>query len=193
MLRDWLGVLCLNRVWTLGVSAESLQVMLTWMLLLSCLCVAPKKLLFSKECNKIKYFLSCFSSFAETNILYKVYDFDPTYFSEKHNAYFQYCTRTKSCCRSVQHSHHLLLELWSPAPPSQAFSSSKTALSSSELLTMNSNLCEWEALPRAWLSTDTWPLPDRQDEGETQNNRVLWKYSHPDLCCHLQPQTLIKI
>lgn len=35
ILSDWLGVLCRKRVWTLGVSAESLQVMLTWMPLLS--------------------------------------------------------------------------------------------------------------------------------------------------------------
>lgn len=35
MFRDRLGALCLNRAWTLGVSAESLQVTLTWIPLLS--------------------------------------------------------------------------------------------------------------------------------------------------------------
>lgn len=35
MLRDKLGALCLNKAWTLGVSAESLQVTLTWIPLLS--------------------------------------------------------------------------------------------------------------------------------------------------------------
>lgn len=35
MVRDWLGVPCPNRAWTLGVSAESQQVTLTWIPLLS--------------------------------------------------------------------------------------------------------------------------------------------------------------
>lgn len=35
MFRDRLGALCLNRAWTLGVSAESLQVTLTLIPLLS--------------------------------------------------------------------------------------------------------------------------------------------------------------
>lgn len=37
MLRDWLGELCCSRVWTLGVSAESLHDTLAWMPLLSAL------------------------------------------------------------------------------------------------------------------------------------------------------------
>lgn len=42
MFRDVLGALCRNRVWTIGVSAESLHTTLTWILLLSVLLPGQK-------------------------------------------------------------------------------------------------------------------------------------------------------
>lgn len=58
-------------------------------------------------------------------------------------------------------SLNLLPEICKVVPSSQVFSSSSTALSSSVFITANSSLWLWEE-PRAWLSTDTWPLPKRQ-------------------------------
>lgn len=43
IFRDKLGALCRNRAWTLGVSAESLHVTLTWIPLLSALLPGQRK------------------------------------------------------------------------------------------------------------------------------------------------------
>lgn len=43
MFREVLGALCRNRVWTIGVSAESLHTTLTWIPLLSVLLTGQNK------------------------------------------------------------------------------------------------------------------------------------------------------
>lgn len=43
IFRDKLGALCRNKAWTLGVSAESLHVTLTWMTPLSALLRGQRK------------------------------------------------------------------------------------------------------------------------------------------------------
>lgn len=78
--------------------------------------------------------------------------------------YFMLCEREGHHVKGKQSQllHNLLTEYCGVIPPSQAFSSSMTAFSSSALRTVNSSLWQWEAPPRAWLSTDTRPLPEDQ-------------------------------
>lgn len=71
-------------------------------------------------------------------------------------------------------SHNLLPEQCRVVPSSQAFSSSSTVLSSSAFLTTNSSLWLWQAPPWAWLSTDTWPLPETKTEMR-KNTEAHWE------------------
>lgn len=97
---------------------------------------------------------------------------------------------------------NLLTECCRVAPLSQAFSSSITVFSSSVLLTVNSSLWLWEAPLRAWLSTDTWPLPESPTQtpemGKKQTLKMtrwrkLGQNSWPAAQCHnILTRTFIK-
>lgn len=136
MFRDRLGALCLNRAWTLGVSAESLQVTLTWIPLLSGLLGGKETTVYWCQAPQMSYKLS-----------------------------FSICSMLIDLCKQ-----NLLTECCRVTPLSQAFSSSITVFISSVLLTVNSSLWLWEALLRAWLSTDTWPLPENQRQMENKHS-----------------------
>lgn len=71
--------------------------------------------------------------------------------------------------------HDLLTECCSVVPLSQAFSSSITELSSPALLTVNSSLWLCVAPLKAWLSTDTWPLPEKQRHQRWGKTKLRWQ------------------
>lgn len=87
--------------------------------------------------------------------------------------YTNLSTHTQTNWQSIQYLTAVCCKL---TPLFVPFSSAMMVLSSSWLLTVNSSLWLWGALLKAWLNTETLPLPEEDNRNSTCYSAVLFKH-----------------